>query len=200
MKKIFITGITGQDGIYLTKNLINSNKNIEIIGSTRNDGAKNLFYSRLKYLKVPEDNFDKVKLQKLNLVNSSDVDQFLRKFKPNFIYNLTGPSSVYDSIKFPNQKLEIENIFNNLIKSLLNQNNLSGFYQASSSEMFDSSEDPLDENSLFKANTPYASGKLSVHQKIFELKNEYNLNLYSGITFNHDSEFREDRYLIMKII
>jgi len=200
MKKIFITGITGQDGIFLTKNLINGNKDIQIIGSTRNNSAEKLFFSRLKYLEVPENNFDKVKLQKLNLKNSSDVDEFLRKFKPNFIYNLTGPSSVYESIKFPNQKYEIENIFINLIKSLLNQNNLSGFYQASSSEMFDSSTDPLDEYSLFKANTPYASGKLSNHQKIIELKNEFNLNLYSGITFNHDSEFRDNKYLIMKII
>ena len=95
---------------------------------------------------------------------------------------------------------QIISIFNNLINPIVENNFSTSFFQASSSEMFDSSELPLDENSKFKARSPYAKGKLYVHESIQKIKSIEKINISSGIMFNHESEFRNKEYLIMKII
>lgn len=200
VKKVFITGITGQDGVFLTKQLLLNNKKIEIVGTSRSEFNKGLFLKKLDYLEVPKDNFQKIEFCNLDLKNKKDVFQALDYFKPNFVYNLSGPSSVYESIKIPSNKQDILYIFENLISTLIEQNNFCNFYQASSSEMFEESSNRLTEDSILKPNSPYAEAKLTIHKNIFELRELYSWNLFSGITFNHDSEFRKNKYLIMKII
>ena len=81
------------------------------------------------------------KLQNINLVNTSlenqeEVDKLIKDFRPDYLFNLTGPSSAGESIKQPELEFKITKIFDNLIEANIKNNNLCNFYQASSSEMF----------------------------------------------------------------
>ena len=130
------------------------------------------------------------------------MKEYLDYVNPRYIYNLTGPSSVYDSFKNPEKiSQEITGIFDNLINSLIDAKNFPNFFQASSSEMFgNNGKGYQDEYGEFVPNSPYAVSKLKVHNKIQNLRKEYDWNFVSGIMFNHESELRGDEYLIMKII
>lgn len=197
MKNILITGITGQDGIFLTNLILNKSKNTKVIGTSRFSGNES-YIKKLKYLKTK--NLDNLLVIKTNLNDTYSTDSLISSFRPNKIFNLSGPSSVYDSLKDSNNKTQIINIFNNLVESVLKHSPNSKFFQASSSEMFGSLNDPfLDEQSNFNPNSPYAEAKLANHEKVMELSKN-GLKFYSGIMFNHESEFRSPNYLIMKII
>lgn len=200
MKNILITGITGQDGIFLTKLLINKYKKIHIVGTTRSYKSEARFLRNLDYLGVEKNKLTKLDILKTNLNDYEKVSQFIKEFRPDYVYNFSGPSSVYESLKNPLMEIEIQKIFDNLTNSLIANKNFCKFYQASSSEMFKSSNNKLDENSPFYPTTPYSRAKLINHYKTIELRAKYNWEIYSGITFNHESEFRKDEYLIMKII
>ena len=154
----------------------------------------------MEHLKLP-----RTKLQNINLVNTSlenqeEVDKLIKDFRPDYLFN-PGPSSVYESIKQPELEFKITKIFDNLIEANIKNNNLCNFYQASSSEMFGQNNNLniYNENSKFKPNSPYASGKFK-SWKIKRLREEYEWNIYSGIMFNHESEYRKNDYLFMKII
>jgi GDPmannose 4,6-dehydratase len=197
--KVLITGITGQDGIFLVRKLLKEYRDIEILGISRLLKTK----SFLKLAKI--DNLKKN--QKLNLVsidlkNSYFVEQTLFDFFPDKVFNLTGPSSVYESITNPDLGEDIKIIFTNLCNSLIKKNNFCTFFQASTSEMYGLNNQLIryDENSEFQPNSPYAKGKLHNHLKISQLRKKYDWDISSGIMFNHESEFRKDNYLFMKLI
>ena len=85
--------------------------------------------------------------------------------------------------------------------ALIENKNLANFYQASSSEMFESSNrTKLNEQSEFNPKSPYAKHKFRNHQKVLELRRQFDWNIYSGIMFNHESEFRKENYLFKKVI
>ena len=197
MKKVFISGITGQDGIFLTKEIVVNNPKAMVIGSTRNTTNK-LFYERLKILGI--NNFSNIKLLTIDLNNYTEVNKFITDLKPDTVFNLAGPSSVYDSIKNPSLGNEIIDIYTNITNSLISDNNFCKFFQASSSEIFYESIEPLNENSKFYANSPYAKAKLQCHKAGKELAKKYEWQIISGILFNHESEFRNKDFLITKIV
>ena len=196
MKKILITGITGQDGTFLTKSLLQ--EGCLVYGISRYNN--NLFKKRLSSLGV--NNFDNLKIINLNLLNLGVVEKFLNDIKPNFVYNLSGPSSVYRSLKDPNLANQIETIFDNLTTGLKLNNNLCSFFQASSSEMFDINDCNigLNENSRFKPRNPYSKAKLRNHRKVLKLNSQLGWEIKSGILFNHESEFRNGEFLIPKLV
>jgi GDPmannose 4,6-dehydratase len=199
MENILITGITGQDGIFLTHKLIKQNKNFSIIGISR---QKDLdpFYNKLKLLGT--DDFSKVKILHTDLTNKQAVDLLIKEVSPTRVFNLSGPSSVYDSLNYPeNTNKLITGIFDNLTESLITHENFCNFFQASSSEMLSGGLDGvIDENSEEKPNSPYAISKLNNHKKVLKLSDEFSWNIISGIMFNHESEFRDSNYLTSKII
>tara|TARA_B100000900_G_scaffold415333_1_gene444836 strand:- start:1804 stop:2772 length:969 start_codon:yes stop_codon:yes gene_type:complete len=198
MKNILITGITGQDGIFLTKNILSKEKNVNIVGISRATSNKQ-FFKNLSL--INNERVNNVSLINIDLNNFSDISKFIKDFKPSVVYNLSGPSSPSESIKNREKYILIENIFNNLTKSLVDSKNLCNFFQASSSEMFEENiEIELDEQSSFSPNSPYAVFKYNNHQKINELKKKYDWKIYSGIMFNHESEFRGNGYLMMSLI
>jgi GDPmannose 4,6-dehydratase len=199
MKKILITGITGQDGIFLT-NLLQKKGGYQILGVSRNPYSIKKITKSLQYLNNGKLNINNIDIVSTNLLIEDEVFSLLQDYKPDYIYNLTGPSSVYESILNPKLKIKIENIFDNLTSSLIKEKNFCNFYQASSSEMYKSSTNALTENSPFLPNSPYAEAKLKNHIEVLNLRQKYDWNIYSGITFNHESEFRKDNYLFMKII
>jgi GDPmannose 4,6-dehydratase len=198
MKKILITGISGQDGLFLTNHLINKYEKLEIIGTSRQNNHS-IFYKNL--LSLGLENRGDVSVYQIDLNDYNIVNNLISDFKPHYVYNLTGPSSVYESFNNAENKKIITNIFDNLTSALIKSNNFARFFQASSSEMFSPNcNEKLNENSEFLPNSPYALAKLDNHNKVISLNKKYDWNIYSGITFNHESEFRKKNYLIMKII
>jgi GDPmannose 4,6-dehydratase len=198
MKKILITGISGQDGLFLTNHLINKYEKLEIIGTSRQNNHS-IFYKNL--LSLGLENRGDVSVYQIDLNDYNIVNNLISDFKPHYVYNLTGPSSVYESFNNVENKKIITNIFDNLTSALIKSNNFARFFQASSSEMFSPNcNEKLNENSEFLPNSPYALAKLDNHNKVISLNKKYDWNIYSGITFNHESEFRKKNYLIMKII
>ena len=198
-ENILITGITGQDGLFLTSQLIEINEKVNIIGISRSS-SKN-FFNKIHILNknlTP----DNIHLIDIDLQNNNQVLSLLEKFEPSRIFNLSGPSSVYESIRKPDfYNQSIPNIFNNLIDSCIELRLFPSFFQASSSETFDKNSNlPINENSSFKPRTPYAEAKYDVYKKVQVLRETYDWNIKAGIMFNHESEFRDDEYLFSKII
>ena len=195
--KYLITGITGQDGIFLSSKLIK--EDAQIIGISRSDRL-NSFYSKLSKISGNEQ-FENITLLKSDLLNKKAVSKLIKDIGPDQIFNLSGPSSVYNSYLNPKKTDKtINDIFDNLIYGCIENKIYPNFFQASSSEMFANSSQKLDESSAFDPKSPYANAKLNIHLKIPSLRENYNWKINSGIMFNHESEFRNDEYLIMKII
>ena len=135
------------------------------------------------------------------MLNKKAVSKLIKDIGPDQIFNLSGPSSVYNSYLNPKKTDKtINEIFDNLIYGCIENKIYPNFFQASSSEMFANSTQKLDESSAFDPKSPYATAKLNIHLKIPSLRENYNWKINSGIMFNHESEFRNDEYLIMKII
>ena len=200
MKNILITGITGQDGIFLTSKLLDEyGSDVKVIGITRKENDR-LFFNKLST--INDKSFSSIKLLKLNLLNKESVQKLIKDVKFDFVYNLSGPSSVYDSLKNKSRtELLIYNYFNNLISAFKKADYFPSFFQASSSEMFGNvTNESLVENSRFSPNSPYAESKLKVHKLALDLRDDLGWKICCGIMFNHESEFRKKEYLFMKII
>jgi len=197
MKNVLITGISGQDGIFLTSKLLNKGR-FKIYGVSRSSEEK--FIKKLSTLN--HDNFENLKLSNINQFDQQSVDKMFDEIKPNIIFNLSGPSSVYNSFNDNDlSKKNIIKIFDNLLSSSFKLDHFPKFFQASSSEMFGlNDKEILSENDEFTPNSPYAEGKHHIHKKIIEINKNKGLDIKSGIMFNHESEFRSDDYLFMKII
>lgn len=193
MKKILITGITGQDGSYLAQKLIQ--RGYEIYGAVRRGSTpKN---GRLKQLGI----LDKVNLIPIEATEFSNVFKTLKDLKPDVIYNLAAQSFVKDSFIHPHLTSEV-NYFG--VLNLLEAINVLGleltFYQASTSEMFgDVLTDPQDENTPFNPLSPYAVSKSAAHQLVANYRKSYGIKASSGILFNHESELRGREFVTRKI-
>ena len=197
MKKVLITGVSGQDGIFLTNKLLNKG-NFKVYGVTRS--PENHIKKKLSFLN--QDKFFNLDLFNINLSDKDSVKNALTEINPNIIFNLSGPSSVYNSFLDDGlSKNKMIEIFSNLMDACFSLKNFPDFFQASSSEMFGlNNKSILCESDDFIPNSPYAEGKHTIHEKIIEINTDKGLNLKSGIMFNHESEFRTDDYLFMKII
>ena len=198
--KYLITGITGQDGIHLTDLILKRQQNPTILGTTRYSDYDS-FFNKLNYLNKNFDN-NNITFTSTNLENYKAVKKLILGYEPDFIFNLSGPSSVYGSYLTPEKThISITSIFNNLSNACIELNSFCNFFQPSSSEMFkDSGTESLTEDSQFLPLSPYAEAKLKVHLSIKQLRETYNWKISSGILFNHESEFRDNDYLFMKII
>jgi GDPmannose 4,6-dehydratase len=194
-KKIaFITGITGQDGSYLAKLLLQ--KNYKVFGLVRRSSTYKYF--RLKYLNI---------LEKVNFVygemTETDfiIDQ-LKKIRPNVFYNLAAQSFVkysFDNPKYTNSVnyKSVKSILDYIINSKLKIK----FYQASTSEMYGNINCGYqDEKTKFNPNSPYALSKVKIHNLVKKYRNKYKLFFCSGILFNHESPLRGSEFVTKKII
>ncbi len=197
MEKVLITGITGQDGIFLSKNILKTNPGAQIYGVSRRKDDQN---SKQNFLKVGIENIDNIKIHNINLLDKLEVRKLIQTVKPTIIYNLSGPSSVTESLIHSEKTFDkITMIFENLISAMFEEKFLVPFFQASSSEMFGKNDGVLlTETSEFNPQSPYAKAKLRNHERVLELSREFNIK--SGIMFNHESEFRKSEYLFQKVI
>ena len=199
-KNIFITGITGQDGIFLTKHLLEGG-NVKIFGSSRQNNL-NLFYKKLSYLGVNNSEINNIVVKKLDLLNEIELENAIKEVRPNYLYNLTGPSSVNNSFFDPDNYISsIVNPFKSICNSVVKNKLKTKIFQASSSEMFaDTKGNLIDENTDFQPKSPYAKSKLECYLLSKKFEKIYGLRVVNGFLFNHESEFRDKEFLIMKII
>ena len=194
MKTALITGITGQDGAYLSKLLLD--KGYKVVGLIRSNGIINT--QKLDYLGIT----DKIIFEKCNLLDMVEITTMLDKYHPDEIYNLAAQSSVGKSFNKPIETLNF-NIISvaNLLESIrINDKNIK-FYQASSSEMFGSVNTlPLEEGSILHPVSPYGIAKASAHWITVNYRESFGIFTTSGILFNHESFLRDDSFIIKKII
>ena len=155
MKTAIITGITGQDGTYLTKFLLN--KGYNIIGLIRNNSRVNI--KNLKYLSINT----KIGFVKIDLLNLSSIIRVIEKNEIDEIYNLAAQSSVGLSFNQPIETLEFNIVSTaKLLEAIRVTNPKIKFYQASSSEMFGNVKKknlPINENFLLRPISPYGISK-----------------------------------------
>ena len=179
-KKIaLITGITGQDGAYLSRLLLS--KDYRVIGLIRSFYGSNLF--RLKYLKIE----DKVELVECDLQDLSQIIKLITQFRPQEIYNLAAQSSVSLSFRQPIGTIQFNiNSVLNILEAIRLVDTGIRFYQASTSEMFGKIDNlPITEEYKVHPISPYAISKLTGHYTTINYRESYNLFASCGILFNH---------------
>jgi GDPmannose 4,6-dehydratase len=195
MKKAFITGITGQDGFYLSELLLS--KNYEVHGIIRRSSSFNT--QRIESL--ISKNSENFKLYYSDLLDSSSLNNLIRNIEPDEIYNLAAQSHVAVSFKNPMYTITSGNQGTiSLLEAIRNSEKNIKFYQASSSEMFGGGvEESLDENSPFDPKSPYAASKVFSHNVTKLYRESYNLFAVNGILFNHESPLRGETFVTRKI-
>ena len=196
MKTALITGITGQDGTYLSKFLLE--KDYKVVGITRNLQSGNL--NGLSFLGVEND----VQLVEANVFDLSNIIRLLEKYKPDEFYNLAAQSSVGLSFEQPIGTLEY-NIISvaNILEAIRIVNKDIKVYQSSSSEMYGNVNKnllPIDENFNIHPASPYAISKAAAHWICVNYREAYKLFISSGILFNHESVLRRQNFVTKKII
>ncbi|WP_309640593.1 GDP-mannose 4,6-dehydratase [Flavobacterium sp.] len=193
MKLAIITGISGQDGAYLTKLLLENQ--YKVIGLVRNTAAS---FNGLNYLGI----LDEVELIACDLLDITQVTQILKTYNPDEIYNLAAQSSVSESYANPIGTFEFNTIsVFNIIEAIRNTNPAIKLYQASSSEMFGKvGKLPITETSLIHPLSPYAISKVAAHYTCVNYRESYGLFICCGILFNHESYLRSSGFFVKKVI
>lgn len=196
MKTALITGITGQDGAYLSQLLLS--KGYKVVGITRDTSDFRL--RNLLFLGIS----DKVELQKANLQDLSNIIRILDKVKPDEIYHLAAQSSVGLSFEQPIGTLEFNIISTaNLLEAVRIVNSKIRIYNSSSSEMYGkvAKENlPVRENSVLHPVSPYSISKASAHWITINYREAYGLYSVCGILFNHESCLRGENFVTKKIL
>lgn len=196
MKTALITGITGQDGAYLAKFLLD--KNYTIYGTYRRISSPNFW--RLQYLGI----YDRVKLIPVDLTDQGSLNEAVRLASPGELYHLAAQSFVESSFQTPYSTGEITGLSTVSVLEALRQLQLdTKFYFASTSELYGFSgvhlKGKLNENSMFRPMSPYAVAKLYSHWITKIYREGYSIFATNGILFNHESPIRGLEFVTRKI-
>ncbi|MEQ8963036.1 MAG: GDP-mannose 4,6-dehydratase [Coleofasciculus sp. C2-GNP5-27] len=194
MKKALICGVSGQDGAYLAKLLLN--EGYSVCGTSRD--AQMSSFQNLVRLGIR----DQVKLESAALTDFRSVLQVLMKNQPDEVYNLAGQSSVGLSFEQPVETLESISIGTlNLLEAIRFTGEPIKFYNAGSSECFgDIGTEAADETTPFRPRSPYAVAKSAAFWQVANYREAYGLFACSGILFNHESPLRPQRFVTQKIV
>tara|TARA_B100000161_G_scaffold106983_1_gene75799 strand:- start:617 stop:1633 length:1017 start_codon:yes stop_codon:yes gene_type:complete len=194
--KALITGVTGQDGYYLSKLLLE--KDYEVHGTIRRSSTFNT--SRIDSLIAEYDGTEKFKLYYSDLIDSSSLTNLISLIQPDEIYNLAAQSHVAVSFKNPVYTSQTGLGTLNILEAVKNSDKAIKYYQASSSEMYGgANEEKLDELSLFDPKSPYAASKVFAHNMTKIYRESYGLFCVNGILFNHESPLRGETFVTRKI-
>ncbi|MEW5676072.1 GDP-mannose 4,6-dehydratase [Flavobacterium enshiense] len=194
-KTAVISGISGQDGAYLAKLLLD--KGYRVIGLLRGntdvDKLKGLVYLGIK---------DKIEFHVTDLLDITQVENLFILFLPDEFYNLAAQSSVYISFKEPIQTFQFNTIsVFNLLETIKKKHPGVKFYQASSSEMYGKVNNlPITENSVLHPLSPYAISKAAAHFTCIHYRESYGLHISCGVLFNHESYLRQEHFFVKKVI
>lgn len=192
-KRALITGITGQDGAYLSKLLLK--KGYEVYGAFRRTSDLNL--NRLRFLGID----DKIRFLPLELLEFTNIYRAIEKVQPDEIYNLGAQSFVGLSFEEPVFTADVTGLgLLRILEAIRAVNPKIKFYQASSSEMFGKAQEiPQTEKTPFYPRSPYAAAKLFAHWITVNYRESYGIFACSGILFNHESPLRGLEFVTRKI-
>ena len=197
MMKAFITGITGQDGLYLSEYLLSIG--YEVHGIVRRSSSINT--ERIDHLISEHQISGAFNLHYGDLLDSSALTNLINKIEPDEIYNLAAQSHVAVSFKNPLYTIQTSAVGPlTLLETIKNSKKDIKYYQASSSEMFGGIDNnSLNEQSKFIPKSPYAAGKVLAHDITKIYRESYNLFAVNGILFNHESPHRGETFVTRKI-
>ncbi len=199
MKKALITGITGQDGSYLTELLLE--KGYEVHGIIRRSSSFNT--GRIDHLyNDPEILNKKLFLHYGDLVDTSNLNRLLEKIEPDEIYNLAAQSHVKVSFEVPDYTAQVDALGTLRFLDAIREVGLRKvkFYQASTSELYGKvREIPQNEETPFYPRSPYGVAKLYGYWIIVNYREAYNIFASNGILFNHESPKRGETFVTRKI-
>jgi len=192
-KKALITGITGQDGAYLSRYLVN--KGYEVYGGIRRGSTDSTW--RLEELGV----LNQIKPIFLELLEESNINYIVKTLKVQEIYNLAAMSFVRTSFDYPVYTANVVGLgAMRFLEAIRQESPHTKFYQASSSEMFGKVlESPQNENTSFYPRSPYAIGKAFAHFSVLNYREAYGIHASSGMLFNHESPLRGLEFVTRKI-
>lgn len=193
LKRALICGVSGQDGAYLSRLLLD--KGYEVFGGSRD--AQIGTFGNLKNLAV----FDRVNLVSITLTDFRSVLQAIVRIEPDEVYNLAGQSSVGLSFQQPVETLESVTIGTLNLLECLRFTGLPRLYNAASGECFgDTGGLAADESTPFRPRSPYAVAKAAAYWALANYREAYGLQACSGILFNHESALRPERFVTKKIV
>jgi GDPmannose 4,6-dehydratase len=197
-KVALITGVTGQDGSYLTDFLLK--KNYKVIGVKRRSSSFNTkridhIYNDIKQTKnfIPYYG---------DLTDSSNILRIIQSTKPDEIYNLGAQSHVHTSFEIPEYSANADALGTLRILEairILKLQKKTKFYQASTSEIFGNTSIPQNENTPFRPRSPYAISKLYAYWTTVNYREAYNIFAVNGILFNHEGPRRGETFVSRKI-
>ena len=192
-KKALITGITGQDGAYLSKLLLD--KGYQVYGLLARRSSPTIW--RLEYLKV----LDKVTLLEGDLTDIASITRALIASEPDEVYNLGAQSFVATSWEQPLLTAGATGLGAlHILEALRQVRPQARFYQASTSEMFGKIQEPMQsEKTPFYPRSPYGVSKLFAHWMTINYRESFNIFGCSGILFNHESPLRGIEFVTRKV-
>ncbi len=197
-KKAFITGITGQDGSYLTEFLLE--KGYEVHGIMRRSSAFNT--ERIDHL-ISDENIMNKKLFMYygDLADGTNLSRLLEKIRPDEIYNLGAQSHVRVSFDIPVYTGDVTGIGTTRLLEAIRETQINTkFYQASSSELYGLVQEvPQKETTPFYPRSPYGAAKLYAYWMTVNYRESYNMFACNGILFNHESPRRGGTFVTRKI-
>lgn len=192
-----ITGITGQDGYYLSKLLLE--KGYKVHGTIRRSSSINT--SRIDTLISEYQSDGRLSLHYSDLLDSSSLSSLIETIKPTEVYNLAAQSHVAVSFANPVYSTQTGTVGPlSLLEAIKNINNEIKYYQASSSEMYGGGvKDFLNEDSPFDPKSPYAAAKVFAHNLTKMYRESYDMFCVNGILFNHESPHRGETFVTRKV-
>ncbi|MEK9920333.1 MAG: GDP-mannose 4,6-dehydratase [Luminiphilus sp.] len=194
-KRAVVTGITGQDGAYLTELLLD--KGYTVYGTYRRTSSVDFW--RLNELGIT--NHPELNLVEYDLTDLSSTIRLLEKAEAQEVYNLAAQSFVGVSFEQPITTAEITGVGAlNLLEAIRTVDRSIRFYQASTSEMFGKVQAvPQSESTPFYPRSPYGVAKLFAHWSTINYRESYDIFATSGILFNHESPLRGKEFVTRKI-
>jgi len=194
MKRALILGVSGQDGSYLSRFLLE--KDYEVIGASRDVQMSS--FQNLVRLGI----YDKIRLESVSLSDFKSVLQVINKHKPDEVYNLAGQSSVGLSFEQPVRTFESIGVGTiNLLEAIRFLGKPIRVYNAASSECFgDTITNIADESTPFHPKSPYAVAKAAAFWQVANYREAYGLFACSGLMFNHESPLRPKCFVTKKIV
>lgn len=195
-----VSGITGQDGSYLTESLIE--KGWQVHGLVRRTSAMQRSRIDLIQSRFPISIYSPIILHYVDALDPLSIFRIVESVKPEYIFNLAAQSHVGISFELPRETINLSmNLLVSFMDSVRSLGLSTKIYQAGSSEMFGGmlGRERLDETSEFFPKSPYAAGKVLAHNLAVIYREAYNLNIVNGILFNHESPRRGENFVSRKI-
>lgn len=193
-KKALIFGISGQDGAFLSKILLE--KGYFVIGTSRT-----LYTNPPENARVLSIESENIIYERACATRYDDVDSLIQKYNPTEIYNLGGQSSVGKSFDFPLETFNSNvTAVLNILEAVRKNDSKIRVFNAGSGDCYGGNDRPLTEKDPFKPTSPYGLSKVSASAVVTQYRELYGIHAVTGIMFNHESHLRPKQFVTQKIV